>query len=96
MYLMPINVEFSMPEVAIVRVAAVQDGSQWRSGHSGLAWLFDYDWHCGTWGCLLCLCLPPLTLLIKAVNLGSFHWALSLFIYFRCMPDLWSSRCRCM
>jgi len=27
--------------------------------------------------------VPPTTSLIKVVNLGSFHWALSVFTYFR-------------
>ena len=42
--------------------------------------------------CLVYLCLHPLH--TKVVNLGSFHWALSLFIYFRSMSGLSRSCCR--
>ena len=35
--------------------------------------------------CLACLCYHPHQSLIKVVNSGSFHWALSVFIYFRFM-----------
>ena len=31
---------------------------------------------------MLCMFVLPPTLLIKVVNSGSFHWALSVFIYF--------------
>jgi len=32
--------------------------------------------------CLLCIFMPPPTSLITVVNLGSFRWALSVFLYF--------------
>ena len=54
---------------------------QWRFQHSGSTRVFDYALYCRTRACMFVL--PP-TSLIKVVNSGSFHWALS-FIYFRCM-----------
>ena len=55
---------------------------QWRFQHSGSTRAFDYALYCRTRACMLVL--PP-TSLIKVVNSGSFHWALSVFIYFRFM-----------
>ena len=41
--------------------------------------------YCRTRACMLCMfVLPPISL-IKVVNSGSFHWALSVFIYYRFM-----------
>ena len=43
---------------------------------------------------LLCILVPPHTSLIMVVNLGSLHWALSLFKYFRSVSGLLDSCCR--
>jgi len=40
---------------------------------------------CRTQACMLCVFVLPPTSLIKVVNSGSFHWALSVFIYFHFM-----------
>ena len=58
---------------------------QWRFQHSGSTRAFDYALYCRTQACMLCMFVLPLTSLIKVVNSGSFHWALSVFIYFRFM-----------
>ena len=58
---------------------------QWRFQHSGSTWAFDYALYCRTRACMLCMFVLPPTSLIKVVNSGSFHWALSVFIYFRFM-----------
>ena len=58
---------------------------QWRFQHSGSTRAFDYASYCRTLACLLCMFVLPPTSLIKVVNSGSFHWALSVFIYFRFM-----------
>ena len=58
---------------------------QWRFQHSGSTRVFDYALYCRTQACMLCMFVLPPTLLIKVVNSGSFHWALSVFIYFRFM-----------
>jgi len=50
--------------------------------------------NCRRWACLLCIFVPPPTSLIKVVNSGSFHWALSVFINFRSMSRLSRSCCR--
>jgi len=34
---------------------------QWRLRHSGLARVFNYDLHCRTWACFLCLFVPSPT-----------------------------------
>jgi len=58
---------------------------QWQFQHSGSTRAFDYALYCRTRACMLCMfVLPPISL-IKVVNSGSFHWALSVFIYFRFM-----------
>jgi len=66
---------------------------QWRLQHSGSAQVFDYGLYCRTQACLLCIFVPPPTSLIKAVNMGSFHWALSVSI-FLFHVDLPHSFCR--
>ena len=49
----------------------------------GITRAFDYALYCRTRACMLCMfVLPPISP-IKVVNSGSFHWALSVFIYFR-------------
>ena len=58
---------------------------QWRFQHSRSTRAFDYALYCRTRACMLCMCVLPPTSLIKVVNSGSFHWASSLFIYFRFM-----------
>jgi len=58
---------------------------QWRYHHLGLTRVFDHALYCRTRACLLCMFVPPPTSLIKGVNSGFFHWALSVFIYFRFM-----------
>ena len=58
---------------------------QWRSQHLGSTRAFDYALYCRTLACMLCMFVLPPTSLIKVVNSGSFHWALSVFIYFRFM-----------
>jgi len=58
---------------------------QWRFQHSGSTRAFDYALYCRTRACMLCMFVLPPTSLIKVVNSGSFHWALSVFIYFRFM-----------
>ena len=57
--------------------------TQWRLQRWGSARVFDYCLYCRTRACLLCMFVPPTTSLIKVVNSGSLHWALSVFIYFR-------------
>jgi len=55
------------------------------NGISGSSRVFDYDLYCVELGaCLLFIFVPPPTSLIK-INLGSFYWAFSVFIYFRFM-----------
>ena len=46
---------------------------------------FDYTLYCRKRACLLCMFVPTPTFLIEVVNSGSFHWALSVFIYLRFM-----------
>ena len=59
---------------------------QWRFQHSGSTRAFDHALYCRTRACMmLCMFVLPPTSLIKVVNSGSFHWALSVFIYFRFM-----------
>ena len=58
---------------------------QWRFQHSGSTQAFDYALYCRTRACMLCMFVLPPTALIKVVNSGSFHWALSVFIYFHFM-----------
>jgi len=58
---------------------------QWRFQHSGSTRAFDYALYCRTRACMLCMFVLPPTSLIEAVNSGFFHWALSVFIYFRFM-----------
>ena len=58
---------------------------QWRFQHSGSTRAFDYALYCRTRACMLCMFVLPPTSLMKAVNSDSFHWALSVFIYFRFM-----------
>ena len=61
--------------------------AQWRlrhTGSSGMTQVFVYYLYWRTRACLLCMCVPPPTVpLHKVINSGSFHWALSLLIYFR-------------
>jgi len=58
---------------------------QWRFQHSGSTRAYDYALYCRTRACMLCMFVLPPTSLIKVVHSGSFHWALSVFIYFRFM-----------
>jgi len=58
---------------------------QWRFQHSGSTRAFDYALYCRTQACMLCMFVLPPTSLIKVVNSGSFHWTLSVFMYFRFM-----------
>jgi len=58
---------------------------QWRFQHSESTRAFDYALYCRTRACMLCMFVLPPTSLIEVVNSGSFHWALSVFIYFRFM-----------
>ena len=58
---------------------------QCRFQHSGSTSAFDYALYCRTRACMLCMFVPPPISLIKVVNSGSFHWALSVFIYLRFM-----------
>ena len=58
---------------------------QWRFQHSGSTRAFDSALYCRTRACMLCMFVLPPTSLIKVVNSGYFHWALSVFIYFRFM-----------
>ena len=58
---------------------------QWRFQHSGSTRAFDYALYCRTRACMRCMFVLPPTSLIKVVNSGCFHWALSVFIYFRFM-----------
>jgi len=67
--------------------------SSYKSWHWRLRG-FDYDFCCRTRAFLLSIFVPPPTSLIKVVNSGSFHWALSLFINCRFMPGLRRSCCR--
>ena len=55
---------------------------QWRFQHSGSTRAFIYALYCRSQACTLCMFVLPPTSLIKIVNSGSFHWALSMFIYF--------------
>ena len=56
---------------------------QSRLQHSGSVWVFDYGLYWRTRDCSLGIFVPPPTSLVKVVNSDSFHWALSVFIYFR-------------
>ena len=62
----------------------------WQLWHLGS--LLSLDLHCRMWAYLLCIFVLPPTL-IKIVNSGSFHWALSLFIFF-VLTGLSRSCCR--
>jgi len=61
----------------------------------GLSRVFDYDLYWRKRACMLFIFVPPTAVpLHYVVNLGSFHWTLSLFIYFRSMFGLLRSYCR--
>jgi len=69
--------------------------SNWISGVSGVARVFDYDlWYCKIQAWLFGIFVAPHISLIMVVNVGSMRWALLLFKYFLSMSCLSHSCCR--
>jgi len=60
---------------------------QWQLRHSGSARVFCHALYCRTRAGLLCI-FVPLPTSPKVVHSGSFHWVLSVFMYFRFMLNL--------
>jgi len=69
-------------------------GTSDGSGSSSLTQVFDYDLHSRTWVGLLCIFVSPPSSLIKVVNSGYFHLALSLLLYLRSICGLPPWCCR--